>query len=205
MPSMRQLSVAVLGVALLASLCSVFFLLGQRSSTHILPAPPHSTATASVSASSGQPGSFGAVSVGSALQPISKTLAFAKALFQPARFKTHLSTDKPMYRPGETMRIRGVVLGVAGMAFVPDDVHVGAQVKIVGPKGPVATNHARVKASTLGYQWQIPRSLKGGKCVWQTWVGGPACALLGVKSAQQSSVCVCVSFCVCLPSVWCRL
>lgn len=67
-----------------------------------------------------------------------------KTLFHKGpRVKTHVSTDKPVYRPGDTVYVRGVVLDAADLAPVGVNEHGtasplhSANVVVKGPKGDV--------------------------------------------------------------------
>src|SRR5689334_20774890 len=49
------------------------------------------------------------------------------------RYLTHVSTDKPIYRPGEKLYVRGVVLRADG--HTPANPTNPAYIEIKGPKG----------------------------------------------------------------------
>src|SRR5687768_18588832 len=51
------------------------------------------------------------------------------------RYLTYVSTDKPMYRPGETMHVRGVVLHHATRHPLAADKPLDAMIEVIGPKG----------------------------------------------------------------------
>ncbi len=60
------------------------------------------------------------------------------------RYLTHISTDKPLYRPGEQLRVRGVVLHGDSHKPMPASLHVAGLVTIKGPKGDtVAAGYAK--------------------------------------------------------------
>ena len=50
------------------------------------------------------------------------------------RFKTHLSTDKAIYRPGESVRLRAVYLHALTLAPMSPRSNHGVQLAIKGPK-----------------------------------------------------------------------
>jgi hypothetical protein len=80
------------------------------------------------------------------------------------RYLTFLSTDKPIYRPGETIYMRAVMLHHATRQPLPEGISYGAQVEIVGPKGDtVAGGWAQGEDSVLGYSWEIPEAQAGGE------------------------------------------
>ncbi|QDU96503.1 MG2 domain-containing protein [Lignipirellula cremea] len=78
------------------------------------------------------------------------------------RYRTTVSTDKPLYRPGEILRVRGVSLDFAGNR--PEPGSVTRMIEITGPKGDVvAGGHAQLTDAVLGFQWQIPAEQAGGE------------------------------------------
>jgi len=78
------------------------------------------------------------------------------------RYLTHISTDKPIYRPGETLYVRGVMLH--HLTNKPLNNTVTANVEVIGPKGDtVASGHARTQDSVLAFSWKIPDSQAGGE------------------------------------------
>jgi uncharacterized protein YfaS (alpha-2-macroglobulin family) len=80
------------------------------------------------------------------------------------RYLTHVSSDKPLYRPGETVYIRGVVLHAVSRKPLADKQQAGAQIQITGPKGNiVATGYVRSENSTVGFAWKVPAEQVGGE------------------------------------------
>jgi uncharacterized protein YfaS (alpha-2-macroglobulin family) len=78
------------------------------------------------------------------------------------RYLTHVSTDKPIYRPGERLFVRGVVLRVDG--HTPASPTNPAYIEIKGPKGDtVASGTSAVVDSVMGFSWNIPASQAGGE------------------------------------------
>ena len=91
-------------------------------------------------------------------------LASTSTLGGADRFLTHLSTDKPIYRRGETMYMRGVILHHANRRPLPSDAQISALVEIQGPKGDtVASGYVAAQDSVLGYSWTIPEEQAGGQ------------------------------------------
>lgn len=78
-------------------------------------------------------------------------------------YLTQLSTDKPIYRLGERVYVRGVLLdGIEHRPLADSDNH-WVQVEIKGPKGEsVSQGTTKTKYSTFGYGWDIPSHLAGG-------------------------------------------
>jgi hypothetical protein len=92
------------------------------------------------------------------------TFAKTSTLGGPDRYLTHLSTDKPIYRRGETMYMRGVILHHATRKPLPSDAQISALVEIQGPKGDtVASGYVAAQDSVLGYSWTIPDEQAGGE------------------------------------------
>jgi uncharacterized protein YfaS (alpha-2-macroglobulin family) len=77
------------------------------------------------------------------------------------RYLTHVTTDKPIYRTGEKLYVRGVMLRTEGHA--PGATGT-ATFEIKGPKGEtVSTGIARIVDSIVGFSWDIPASQAGGE------------------------------------------
>src|SRR6266705_1195230 len=80
----------------------------------------------------------------------------------PDRYLTHVSTNKPVYRTGETLYVRGIIL--RGNEHVPMAGSGNAFVEIKGPKGDtVTTGSAAIVDSTIGFYWNIPTTQTGGE------------------------------------------
>lgn len=86
------------------------------------------------------------------------------------RYLTYVSTDKPIYRGGEIVYIRGVVLNAANHRPLPNEstVEFGstatACIQVKGPKGEiVATGYANTQDSNWGYSWTVPPEQAGGE------------------------------------------
>jgi hypothetical protein len=77
------------------------------------------------------------------------------------RFLTHVTTDKPIYRTGEKVYVRGILLRA--------DSHTpGAsgtvRFEIKGPKGDtVASGISPIADSIVGFSWDIPAAQAGGE------------------------------------------
>ncbi len=91
------------------------------------------------------------------------------------RYLTYLSTDKPIYKAGEQVYLRGVVLDARTHAPLVNARH--ATVEILGPKGEtVTTGSARAQDGVLGFAWPVNESLAGGEYtakVTFVWEGLP--------------------------------
>lgn len=80
------------------------------------------------------------------------------------RYMTYLSTDKPIYRPGETMYIRGVVLHHSSRQPLPPNSNLQGAFNIKGPKGDsVASGWVNSQESVFGLQWKVPDEQAGGE------------------------------------------
>ena len=94
--------------------------------------------------------------------PRSNEVASTAALGGVDRYLTAVSTDKPIYRPGESLRVRGVLLHHA--THQPATQPQTAVVQITGPKGDqVASGSANSENSVWGFEWTIPESQPGGE------------------------------------------
>ncbi|MCP3144527.1 MG2 domain-containing protein [Pyxidicoccus xibeiensis] len=89
------------------------------------------------------------------------------------RFTTHVSTDKPLYRPGEQVLARGLVL--EAFSRKPHTGTFMAQVEIRGPKGDVITQGTvSTRDAVWGYAWPVPAGQPGGEYtlrVSHPWTG----------------------------------
>src|SRR5688572_30590322 len=77
------------------------------------------------------------------------------------RHAVHVSTDKPVYRAGETLRARGVVLSaftrrpLESISWVP--------VEVVGPKGDVILSAGTSGSDgVVAFEWMVPDGQPGG-------------------------------------------
>src|SRR5262249_33443621 len=82
------------------------------------------------------------------------------------RYLTHVSTDKPIYRTGERVYVRGVALGAEDHSPLtsPQGSSGRASFEIKGPKGEtVASGVSTIIDSVVGFSWDIPPSQAGGE------------------------------------------
>ena len=93
-----------------------------------------------------------------------KTSVTTSVLGGPHRYMTYLSSDKPIYKPGETAYFRGVVLHHATHQPLPEHVNLNAAFNILGPKGDsVASGWVASEESIFGLHWTIPEQQAGGE------------------------------------------
>ena len=79
------------------------------------------------------------------------------------RYLTFISTDKPIYRAGENVYVRGVLLSANGHKPVDEGQGVNATIEITGPKGDVvARGTASAQDSSWGFSWKVPEGQAGG-------------------------------------------
>ncbi|MBS0202999.1 MAG: A-macroglobulin complement component [Planctomycetes bacterium] len=80
------------------------------------------------------------------------------------RYLTYVSTDKPIYRPGETLYVRSIPLHGLTRCPVPAGQDLPALVEIKGPKGDsVAAGVSHRQDAVHGFSWAIPRAQAGGE------------------------------------------
>ena len=80
------------------------------------------------------------------------------------RYLTYVSVDKPIYRPGETLYMRGVPLHCLTRRPVTANEMPQSVIEIRGPKGDtVASGYAPLQESVYGFSWKIPDSQAGGE------------------------------------------
>jgi uncharacterized protein YfaS (alpha-2-macroglobulin family) len=88
--------------------------------------------------------------------------ADTNSLGGPNRYLTYVSTDKPLYRPGERVMARGLMLKADDRKPHPGSLN--AQLEIRGPKGDVVTSAmVQLKDSVWGYSWTVPAEQAGGE------------------------------------------
>lgn len=85
------------------------------------------------------------------------------------RYLYHVSTDKPIYREGESVFVRGVLLEAHSRKPLTEfetDSRFGryGNIEIISPKGSIiASGNGSIENSTLGFQWDIPEGTPGGE------------------------------------------
>jgi hypothetical protein len=80
------------------------------------------------------------------------------------RYLSHLSTDKPIYRAGETVYVRAVVLSALDRKPLPADRPAYAWFEVKGPKGDViASGNGQTQDAVAAFQWQVPEGQAGGE------------------------------------------
>jgi hypothetical protein len=83
------------------------------------------------------------------------------ALGGPQRYLTAISTDKPLYRAGETVWVRGMLLHA--FDHTPLREGANASIEIKGPKGEtVAAGTAPATDSVWSFSWKVPAGQAGG-------------------------------------------
>jgi alpha-2-macroglobulin-like protein len=93
------------------------------------------------------------------------------------RFLAHVSSDKPIYRAGERVYLRGVILGANDHKPLPVDVAQQAMVRINGPKGELIANlYSTIEDSVAAAYWDVPDESAGGEytaTITFPWTGFP--------------------------------
>src|SRR5438034_3860468 len=80
------------------------------------------------------------------------------------RYLVHVSTDKPIYRSGERLYVRGVFLRAAGHTPMTTSLGETVSFEIKGPKGDtVASGVSSIIDSVAGFSWDIPPTQAGGE------------------------------------------
>lgn len=101
--------------------------------------------------------------------------ADTKILGGADRYQTAISTDKPIYRIGEKVYVRGVVLNAADHKPLSAKESTVAKIEVKGPKGDtVATAQTQINDSVWGYSWDVPDGQPGGEykvVVSYPWTG----------------------------------
>ncbi|HVE84328.1 MAG TPA: MG2 domain-containing protein [Myxococcales bacterium] len=105
----------------------------------------------------------GAVALGLAMSPVlsPRPRATPAQLGGPDRFLTALSTDKPLYHPGEVVYVRGVMLHAFRRTPAPP---VQARVEIRGPRGEQLANASSAgQDGVWAFSWVVPADAAGGE------------------------------------------
>ncbi|WP_224364821.1 MG2 domain-containing protein [Hyalangium versicolor] len=96
------------------------------------------------------------------VQQVLGTKADTNSVGGPNRYLTFVSTDKPLYRPGEQVLARGVML--EAITRKPNPQAQQATIEIRGPKGDVVTAASvQTENSVWGYSWTVPAEQAGGE------------------------------------------
>ncbi|MFT5468513.1 MAG: hypothetical protein ACI8UO_003623 [Verrucomicrobiales bacterium] len=100
--------------------------------------------------------------LGSALAEVKLTRVDSEALGGNQRYLAHVSTDKPVYREGEIVYIRSVLLHAADRTPYADQTN--AFVTIKGPKGDQAFRaSSNLEDGVTGLIWDVPAGQAGGE------------------------------------------
>ncbi len=88
------------------------------------------------------------------------------------RFLVHVSTDKPIYRIGEKVYVRAVVLNAFDNAPLLENLT--GSVEVLSPKGsPVASvPYLQGRNGSLGWMWEVPEGTAGGDYKIKVSAGG---------------------------------
>ncbi|CAN5481917.1 hypothetical protein BH10CYA1_BH10CYA1_57020 [soil metagenome] len=101
--------------------------------------------------------------------------ASTTALGGADRYLTFVSTDKPIYHPGEKVYVRGIVLNAADHKPLSAGHDANATIQIKGSRGDVlASATAHAQDSVWGYSWDVPQGQAGGEytvAVTYPWEG----------------------------------
>jgi len=97
-------------------------------------------------------------------EPAKLNIADRQSLGGEDRYLTFVSTDKPIYRAGEKIYVRCVILHHAMHRPLPRETIVHGAVEIVGPKGDtVARGLVPSDEAVIGFSWLVPDDQPGGE------------------------------------------
>ncbi|HEY9681732.1 MAG TPA: MG2 domain-containing protein [Oculatellaceae cyanobacterium] len=128
---------------------------------------------------------------------LKKTVGFDKdhrvtsdALGGPQRYLTSISIDKPIYRTGEQVYIRGVVLNAANHQPLAGSVSAKPKIEITNPTGNViAYGYLNTENSVWSASWTVPAQSPGGqykiRAVYQSDVVAPASRSFDVRVFRE--------------------
>ncbi|RTL37693.1 MAG: A-macroglobulin complement component [Candidatus Melainabacteria bacterium] len=90
--------------------------------------------------------------------------ARTKTLGGAERYQTFVSTDKPIYHPGEKVYVRGVLLNAHNHKPLPADTIATAAVQIKGSRGDIlVASSVPSQDSVWGFGWEVPNGQAGGE------------------------------------------
>jgi len=90
--------------------------------------------------------------------------ATPEALGGTERYLACVSTDKPIYRSGETLYVRGVILNALDNTPLKAGQEAVAMIEVLGPKGETVTQGStRTQDSVAGFAWTVPAGQAGGE------------------------------------------
>src|SRR5215831_21393115 len=102
--------------------------------------------------------------LGGQARPVAAPLQNGADLGGVERYLIHVSTDKPIYRTGERLYVRAVLLRAASHTPMTTSLSETASFEIKGPKGDtVASGDAAIIDSVAGFSWDIPAGQAGGE------------------------------------------
>lgn len=99
-------------------------------------------------------------------KPAKKVMATSYSLGGTERYLTMLSTDKPIYRAGDKLYLRGVMLNAANKQPLPPNslLRPQAVLEIKGPKGEVVgRGQPDLIDSVWSFPWIVPAGANGGE------------------------------------------
>jgi alpha-2-macroglobulin-like protein len=80
------------------------------------------------------------------------------------RFLAHVSTDKPIYRAGERVFVRTVILDAQNHQPLAAERFPIATLQVSGPKGEIlSVGNAAIQDGVVGYAWDVPAEAAGGQ------------------------------------------
>jgi hypothetical protein len=90
--------------------------------------------------------------------------ATTESLGGPDRYLTSVSSDKPIYKIGDHVYLRGIILNATNHKPIPETGWTNASIQIKGPKGDIVANGtARAQNSSWGFDWTVPDGQAGGE------------------------------------------
>jgi uncharacterized protein YfaS (alpha-2-macroglobulin family) len=90
--------------------------------------------------------------------------ATSEALGGKDRYLTAISTDKPVYKIGETVYARGVLLHAFNHSPLPQAEQTNVTLEVRGPKGETVTSASTTSADSVwSFTWTVPEEQAGGE------------------------------------------
>ncbi len=90
-----------------------------------------------------------------------KTVQHTVPLRDATRVATRVATDKPLYKPGETVRLRGVALESFRLTPAGD---TRVRMRLEDPRGGTVFEHdLPTQTGVTGWEWEIPADAPGGR------------------------------------------
>src|SRR5579862_8634879 len=110
---------------------------------------------------------FGAMLIGGIALRFADSLSQGQVVIVESasqRLLGYISTDKPIYRAGEHVFVRTVVLDANNHKPLSSNSNSLAMMRVIGPKGEIlSSGYSTIQNGIVGFAWQVPADAAGGQ------------------------------------------